>query len=437
MNENYRKSVLGRLFPSTKIAAYYDPFSQIINLSKYDKVEFEKISKQPDSPTIDKLALFEHELTHWIDHSATLWGQKNLILIFNALNAYINQDINEFWRIKSLYLGFSNDSFDEYFTEKYERSTDLIKTPWRYQITSGLRFTFEGKQDTEKPILFIKFNCGNDIPLLRVPISVTSILEANAINSEFMLKISLAHQISDPIDKNLKLKQISSEMEQILYHEDLALYTVIAHLTGGLNEQADAGWAFGVASSIGTLVLNLPDILYDQMKITKIASEEWERRVACLVKNKDCGFGFYNLLRNQIDSGGKKEYSIDFVLKNSNLPPIEKFEEIVVQEMQNNMSNLIDGPFKEIAIDLIKKGIEIFKIRGIDGDKVDFRNNFSRLKYLPMTIFGDTDFDESKFDLQKSLRKMYDGELPLLPERYFLAQYYGRKLGEFASVCGV
>lgn len=433
-----KKSSLHRLFPDTKVAAYYDPFSQIINLSKYDKADYENLDlSNPDSDSIDKVALFEHELTHWLDHVSTLWGQRNLVLIYNALNARANEDIDEFWRVKHLFTSFSSDNFFHYFTEEYNLHKGVIKKPWRYRISSGIRFSETGKPEYNKPILFLRFNCFDDIPLIRVPISVASILESNAINAEFLLKIAFANDIEDVVDKYVKLTEIKSEWSSILYDKDFALYTVIAHLTGNLNNQKDVILTYNIAAAIGTTILNLPEEIYNKMELTKVGQEEWDRKIKEFQNIKDIGFGFYNLLKNLIDKKGQNQYSIEDLLKCSKLPNKNEMEKLVIQEMEKNKELLIEGPFKKIAQETIIRGIEIFKIRGIDGNNMEFRSNLFKMKVLPNLIFGDTSFDDSTFEITEILEKLRQDSVLTIDEIYLTCDFYDKKFNEFVNACGI
>lgn len=272
---------------------------------------------------------------------------------------------------------------------------------------------------------------------MRVPISIASILETNAMNAEYTLKISLAHTIKDIVEKKLKLTEIKNELISILYDKDFALSTVAAHLTANLNNQTDASVAYSTASSIGTTILNLPDEAFEKMKLTNGGNEEWDRRIKEFKNIKDKGFGFYNLLKNCIDKKGKNQHSIESLLESSSLPTKDELEKLIVDEMTKNKELLIDGPFKKMANELIENGISIFKIRGIDGNNPNFRSKLFKLNILPKLMFGDTYFEDSDFNILQVLEKLKQNENLPLNEIYLTCAFYDIKFREFVNACGI
>jgi hypothetical protein len=251
------------------------------------------------------------------------------------------------------------------------------------------------------------------------------------------LKIAIANEIKDVVDKNLKLTEIKSEWSSILYDKDFALYTVIAHLTGNLNNQKDVISTYKVAAAIGTTILNLPEEIYNKMELTKVGNGEWDRRIKEFQNIQDKGFGFYNLLKNLIDKKGQNQYSIEDLLKCSNLPAKNEMEKLVIQEMEKNKELLVEGPFKKNAQETIDRGIEIFKIRGIDGNNKDFRSSLFKMKVLPNLIFGDTFFDDSAFEITKILEKLKQDSILTIDEIYLTCDFYDKKFNEFVNACGI
>lgn len=432
------KSKLSSIFPNTTVAAYYDQMHQLINISKYDFAEFKGIKlSNITEENADKISLFEHELTHYIDHCSTLWGQKNTTLLFNAINAYSNQDINDFWRIKYLDSTFRQDSFYHYFSEKYSHIIGDGINRWKYRITSGVRFTHEGKPNHEKPILFVQFSSKDEEPISRVPISVASILETNAIKAEFDIKIKAMLLDKEPVSRIIREKNINKEIIGLLYHPDLTLYSVIAHLTANLNDDNDIIRTLNTTSAIGTFVLNFPKELYKDLIVPKVEGELWEKRYENFVEDKDIGATYYFLLKNLIVKNGQKSFTEELILSSSNLPKSDKVIELILSEMEENKKSLIEGPFKEMAIDILNQGIEMFKRRGLFGTTENFREYVTDNKLFPPVIFGDTVLKTDSLKVEEVMVKIKKGEKISVHEKYFIMEYYDNKLNEFNEVCGV
>ena len=432
------KSKLSSIFPNTTISAYYDQLHQLINLSKYNQNEFKETEfSQNTEESTEKISLLEHELAHYFDHYSTLWGQRNLTTLFNAINAYANQDINEFWRVKCLDNTFRQDSFYDYFSEKYNHIVGNETNRWKYQITSGVRFTEEGKPNPEKPILFVRFLSKDDLPISRVPISVASILETNAIKAEFDIKLKSMLLDKEPVSRKIREKNLNKDIIGLLYHPDLTLYSVIAHLTANLNDDNDVINTLETTSAIGTFVLNFPDKLYPNLKIPKISEKLWEERYKHFISDKDIGATYYFLLKNLIDENGKKSFNEELILTSSNLPDKKVVIELVLSEMEENKLNLIEGPFKKMATEMLDKGIEMFIQRGLFGNNENFRDYIIENKLLPTIIFGDTILNTDSLNEREILAKVNQGEDISIHEKYFIMEYFDTKFNEFNNVCGV
>lgn len=432
------KSKFSSIFPNTTVSAYYDQMHQMINISKYNRKDFQgiKLSNNTEEDA-NKISLLEHELAHYFDHYSTLWGQRNLTILFNAINAYANQDIDDFWRIKYLDNTFRQDSFYHYFSEKYNHIIGDGNNRWRYQISSGVRFTNEGKPNHEKPILFVRFLSKDDEPISRVPISVASILETNAIKAEFEIKIKSMLLDNEPVSRIIREKNLNKEIIGLLYHPDLTLYSVIAHLTANLNDDNDIIKTLETTSAIGTFVLNFPDKLYPNLKTPTINNKIWEERYLKFVLDKDIGATYYFLLKNLIDENGKKSFNEELILSSSNLPDKKEVTELVLSEMEKNKLELIEGPFKKIAIEMLNNGIDMFKQRGLFGTNKDFRKYINERKLFPTIIFGDTMLDTDNLNAEEILVKVKQGDIISIHEKYFIMEYYDKKIHEFNEVCGV
>ena len=433
-----KKSKLSNIFPNTKVLAFYDQFHQIIQINKHDFSEYRDIKLDKiNEDNANKIALFEHELTHWIDHCSTLWGQKNVVKMFNAINAFANEDIDEFWRIKELDNSYRKDTFFDYFSEKHNLIQGSESKKWRYTITSGVRFNEYGMPNHEKPILFVRFSSYDEIPISRVPLSVASILETNAIKAEYYIKISSLSKETNPVNKIIRERELKNEIINLLYHPELTLYSVIAHLTANLNNDNDVIRILEQTSAIGTLVLNLPEKVYDNLKIPEIDDDLWTKRYQSFKSDRDIGATYYFILKNLINSEGQRTFCENKLLSSSNLPNKEKISKIVISEMEENLKKLIKGPFMDMAVEMITNGIKMFKKRGVFGTNDGFREYIVNNKLKPTVLFADTNLNTDGLDINEIIEKLKRKDNLTVHEKYFAFDYYDKKFEQFNQICGV
>ena len=170
----------------------------MITLDSVSEAQFKTIDlRRLSADNYRFCSLIQHELTHWIDNIATLWGQRNLKMLFNRLNALAMGDEKEFWRIKEMDNLTSADSSNDYYTETYNHLNGSFKEPCKLTYTTGIRYDAFGKLTEENPILFAKFDTLDDIKVKRVLVSIASILETNAIYEEYSEKCTYLSGIKD------------------------------------------------------------------------------------------------------------------------------------------------------------------------------------------------------------------------------------------------
>jgi hypothetical protein len=426
------------IFPNTKTIAYYDTFSQFINLSSINFDEFQEARKEPyTEQSIHQLSVFRHELAHWIDHTSTLWGNNNLLQLFNSLNARATNSINDFWRIKMFSDSAKSDTYFDYFTEIYNQINGSIRDRWKFNITAGYKFQSNGYTDTKRPILFVRFKSSKDESIARVPITIASILEVIATKEEYKTKFASLGLIDDFVTKTILQKQYQDELFGLIYNSNHTLYNVVSHLTANLNNQTDIIWTLETASSIGTVVLNLPNEDINKMKPSHFGIQGVDERVGDFISSADKGFSFYNLLLNLISEKGEGNYSTEDLLSASGFEDVKTMEEKVISKMEKNISELIPGPFYNMAKSTMESGIEIFKLRGIDGRKGNMEEILLQLGVKPRIMFGDTFFDDTDFNLNSVLEKLRKKEELDYRETYLTFEAYKYKLDEFIKVCGI
>lgn len=394
-----------KIFPALSTHAYYDQETFTIHIEKYTEAEFfQGKSDAIISLDIDKVSLVAHELTHFQDHISTLWGQALIVSFFNALNSRLNNKENDFWRIREYDRISKKQSFPSYYSTINNPIKGSAADPWKYSYSHGSRFSSEGRIDQGKPILFSNFFNKSGVMICRQPISVAAILETNAINNEYLIKIGLSGQLGS-VDKVLNINSLKSDLLGILYDPELTQYTVMAHLASNVLNISDAIEAYQIASKIGTLSLNLPDSIIKQINQGKVKKainiKNIEGRVKHFIREDDKGFIFFAFMHAM----RKQELTPEELLSYHGLPISEKLEPMIINIMEQNLKKIISGPLCDFPKIIIKNGIDIFKKKGMFGDKINFLDDLNIKGNWPNIVFKD--FEASELSFHKTVNNTY------------------------------
>ena len=93
---------LKKIFPNTSTLAYYSPFGQHIVYNSIEQLEYEKAIKDITNPAnLTTIKTISHELRHWKDHHTTIFGVSNLVDIYNAINARLLNNPENFHYIST------------------------------------------------------------------------------------------------------------------------------------------------------------------------------------------------------------------------------------------------------------------------------------------------------------------------------------------------
>ena len=172
------------LFSGARIAGFYEMMSQTITILSHDAPAIEGEQRAAEYPASARefLTTSIHELTHWLDNTTTLWGQDLLVDTHNAISAFARHEEDNFWRVAALDNRLRREALSDFYTV-----FDQAGAPpgdarrWKWQISCGLEYGVDGRTRADRPIIFVVFNDAKDRRIARVPLTVLSLLEANAV----------------------------------------------------------------------------------------------------------------------------------------------------------------------------------------------------------------------------------------------------------------
>lgn len=414
------------LFPNIDTLGYYDALTQTITLNSVEKAHILALGKKDFTASHKEFyKLFTHELSHWLDHLSTYWGTKFLFNIYLALTARMNENIEEFPNIMSLWKEIQKNRMSSYFTHIAAITGEVINVrPWKYSTTAGKRFDSDGKIDNTKPIFFVRFSNTSDEYIARIPLTIVSLLETNAILSEFLYDQFYINTLSDN-EKLIEISLFDQNTISWVYNPNLLEYSVATHLVANKINNKEIISSYKLASKIATLTLNVPNGLYDLIS-TPESLKVFGDLNTNFKKNRDPGYLYAILIENGIEKNINFE-DTDAILIASGLPNSNEINDLLNNHYDQLISKAIftfHDSLKERFFYLVSTGKELFNKRGIDGINYDSNNIIFDGKPLPSIILGDTDFEESleHGDIEKWIDFIYDFE---------------KRMKEFIEICGI
>ena len=273
------------------IAGYYDFIEQEVHFNNIS-IEDVKLAQSEAHKGMNPLSLdgynaitkviplMYHELTHWIDHSSTLWGL-NLTKRTIETNLIIDKVEQRGKEIIDFFSFIRNFNYPKYYTYMYPDHTD--DSPWQYQYTMGRIYNRDGSM-SDRPIIFTRFSDPYDIPVVRVPFSITSVLEVSAMYQEINAKMAFLSHLAEN-DKIIENKVIQKQMINFLYNKNVAEYSVAAHSVANRLGLSDIYSAFRISSIIARITLNFPTKQFKKISFDYDRYSEWGEGVDKIFTN--------------------------------------------------------------------------------------------------------------------------------------------------------
>lgn len=430
---------IGKLFPTLKrTVASYDPATFYIYLEDIAEADLVKIRENPlSTDNVEHIKTLFHEIRHYVDHVATLWGQQLILKYLKSLNIRLQGDIENFKTIIEYKNSENRLFYLNYYTEEYNYiSVDRMDRRWQWSTTSGIKFDAHGSSDETKPIPFIHFKTFDNKPLMRMPISIASLLETNSTSEEIKWHMAHIAQLSET-EQPFHLKFYGNEvLLKLLYNQDLALYNVAVHLAANILNISDFIEAFNISSSIATLTLNLPNNLVKNIPVKDGKFKAWGNRCQHMLDNNEHGFIYFLLLENYAPIFREsKKFNLAELLEASNLPDEETISKQVLAEMDIIIEEAYQQVnLKETFIPNLENGRLFFKELGLV-----FKKTFIEKVIVgktPTLICNDTDIQFHSFR-DKELFDLRPIKDLTVSEWYNVSDAINKKLTQLYEVRGV
>ena len=208
--------------------AYFDFLSLIVVLEQFDSqhlVAFQQaIAWEPgqalDVRTADFRALLKHEVTHFLDMATTAWGAQYTVRKLRMLRKLQN-DSQEF------------AGADEVFaleTSELELHTALLEAGSVPPVSCDtIQHSLVYRKEFGVCVMVHYLKDGKLCH--KVPMSMLSLLEANATASEYLSLIQCAESHDDVVDRQLAMEEVHRRFEALLNDPERLEYSVLLHLT--------------------------------------------------------------------------------------------------------------------------------------------------------------------------------------------------------------
>ena len=220
-----------RTLKTANINGYLNFITNLIEISKYEQ-NIKSITENlltKDFQTMvftDKfeeniISLIYHEITHFLDMTTTLWGleynSRKLLFIKNQILSKKKLDSIDVFKLNVSEIEIHNRLIQIYDTSQ---AKDLFLASLKHHLVYDKNFG--------SLIMIDFFNQENLIA--SVPFSMLSLLEANAISSEFLIRINCALN-EEQIKKQISLKLIEDDFYNLLNNYEFLEYNLIFILT--------------------------------------------------------------------------------------------------------------------------------------------------------------------------------------------------------------
>lgn len=372
MNYNKIQADLGNrnYFPNTSTVAYFSPNSQTIHLNHISQADIAKRDSAADyAQARSEIATIFHEITHWADLVGTVWGRKYLSTIYEAFRLLENVEKPDaeydFWKFTELHDEGRRLMLPEYYrTVRPDSGNHDHRKPWGIQFSAGREFDSQGNVDDSRPVLFVKFlNRDSGEQIIRQPLTVGALLEANAVWSEMTTEYEVVATLDDGV-RQVEQTIMDRARLETLYTNELTLYTSPAHLLANYARVSDVFLGYRLASAVAHLTLNLTEELYELL-VPPASMAPWGNMFEEFKARRNPSFAYAVICAcaEEWNDNIPLEAWMNTALSAAGLPTSEEIMELAHQKMIRQTSPEVSSRLGQTQEYLLKVGLIVFETR--------------------------------------------------------------------------
>jgi len=220
--------VLKRYLTTHRADGSFDFISNIIEIEKYDstyKNYLEKLLINGSGNIADlygidanALALMSHEATHFLDLTATTWGLEYIYRKYLLVDKLKN-DLPYDEQLKVFMINTSEIQMHSELVTVFDKA-NLSNCILNYELVYNKQFG---------SLIMVNFE-HNGTVVRSVPLSMLSVMEANAYASEILLKIKIIENNEDEFAALVSLKILEREFYEFINEPGLSEYNLLLNL---------------------------------------------------------------------------------------------------------------------------------------------------------------------------------------------------------------
>jgi len=278
-------------------------------------------------------------------------------------------------------------------------------------MSIGHEFDLTGKVDKKNPILFAIFgeNPGGG-RIIRQPVRVDSLLEANAMWSEMKSATEIISNYPQD-DREVSFSLLSRKYGNTIYHPGLTLYSAPAHIISIATGSHDATISYWLASVISFIVLNLSIKHFKKIKVPSYLLPFGKKPLAYLSLKRDVGYAYTAIVFNSPRLAECTSFSdwLDKALMNSGLPDFPTIMKDAEYDYIHSPNLSLPGAFTERFQYLKEIGLLNLQARSKYMDPGIGLDYISK-KYSPLPSIFDANDDQFYMSNSHMDKSLYDPE---------------------------